>query len=151
MCSADAVIHLADDPDRGRGRAGIGDLEPALAAALQVSGVPRLIYASSIYAGRDASPYSRRKAAIEAFFAQMLGERAVGVRLVPVYDGSDRGSVGLLRRLARRGLPLPFGSARAPRHYLAVENAAALFEHLVSLSNEAWGRGRRRRVGRVRR
>ena len=138
--SADAVVHLADDPDRGGGRAGIGDLEPALAAAVQAVGVPRLIYASSIYAGRDASAYSRRKAAIEAFFAKTLGERAVGVRLVPVYDGSDRGSVGLLRRLVRRGLPLPFGSARAPRHYLAVENAAALFEHLVTLSDEAWGR-----------
>ena len=138
--SVDAVVHLADDPDRAGGRGGIGNLEPSLADALQAAEVPRLVYASSIYAGRDASPYSRRKAAIEAFFTQRLGDRAVGVRLVPVYDGSDRGSVGLLRRLVRRGVPLPFGSARAPRQYLAVENAAALFEHLVTLSDEAWVR-----------
>ena len=138
--SVDAVVHLADDPDRVGGRAETTELETAIAAALRDAGVPRLVYASSVYAGRDASAYSRRKAAIEVFFAGQLGDRAVGVRLVPVYDGSDRGSVGLLRKLVRRGVPLPFGAARAPRQYLAVENAAALFEHLVALANEDWTR-----------
>ncbi|MEL7445765.1 MAG: NAD-dependent epimerase/dehydratase family protein [Pseudomonadota bacterium] len=136
---AEAIIHLADNPDRAAGGAYPGrQFADSVARAATVASVPRIIHASSIYARLDtegqANAYGAAKREAESVLSEIVGSDAVILRLPPVYGPCAKGGVAMLSDLVRRGLPLPFGSAKAPRDYLALGNLTALLTALVETS-----------------
>jgi nucleoside-diphosphate-sugar epimerase len=140
----DAVIHSAglahamsgrpeDDYRAINTEATIG-----LARAAEKAGVRRFVFLSSIRAQSGPSAdrtlteedapaptdsYGRSKLAAEEGLAA-LGIDWVALRPVLVYGPGVQGNMAALVALARSPLPLPFGSLRAPRSVLAVENLA---------------------------
>ncbi len=140
----DAVIHSAglahamsgrpeDDYRAINTEATIG-----LARAAEKAGARRFVFLSSIRAQSGPSAdrtlteedapaptdsYGRSKLAAEEGLAA-LGIDWVALRPVLVYGPGVQGNMAALVALARSPLPLPFGSLRAPRSVLAVENLA---------------------------
>lgn len=134
----DVVIHLADQADR------TGAARPALLGhlldAAQAMDVRRVVYASSIFAKLPDTPrnwYGAAKRDGEQL-AAASALRTIGLRLPPVYGPQGQGSFDMLVRAIRRGIPLPFGRATAPRSYLSLRNAADLFWTVACADETAW-------------
>ncbi len=130
-CSdADLIVHLADNPERAEADSGSATLARSLVRAAVDESVPRVVFASSIYATFDergqASDYGAGKREAERIFADTPGVDTVVLRLPPVYGPGGKGGFALVTKLVRRGWPLPFGLARAKRAYLSRDNLAAL-------------------------
>lgn len=140
----DCVVHLADDPNRGKSRdprMGV-DIADALIEAMRQSGVKHAIVSSSVYArsadGAPLSSYGAGKVAIEQRFLSAPGIQPVVLRLPPVYGPGGRGGMATLAGLVRRRVPLPFGMARAPRAYLSRENLASLVLRMAASDEASW-------------
>jgi UDP-glucose 4-epimerase len=82
--------------------------------------------------------YGRSKLHAERLLAES-GAPWVGLRSVLVYGSGVRGNMAALARLARSGLPLPFGALRNRRSLLAVENLIAAIDAALR-SDAALGR-----------
>lgn len=139
---ASLVVHLADNPERAKGR-GTADgvqIVNALTGAMASTGTNRLVLMSSVYARIAPQPgsYGHAKAAIETALSGVFGPLRVVLRLPPVYGPGGRGGFAMLAKLAAKGLPLPFGLARAPRDYLARANLADLTVALAQADMDAW-------------
>lgn len=138
LAGCKAVIHLADNPNRRAEQLSTSeDLARSLAPAARAAGVDGLIFASSVYATEaekgTLSAYGQGKLSAERRFQEEPGLHALILRLPPVYGPGSKGAIALIARLVRRGIPLPFGAAKALRDYLHVENLTALVAHLVEL------------------
>ena len=57
-----------------------------------------------------------------------------------IYGPGARGNVGLLDRLARRGIPLPSGAISTKRSYLSVWNLCSAIESALLAETEVWDR-----------
>lgn len=139
---ADLVVHLADNPARAEGRSaemGVQLLE-ALISAMTEADTGRLVLTSSVYARIAPNPggYGHAKAAIEAALTGSMVPARVILRLPPVYGPGGGGGFATLAKLAAKGLPLPFGLARAPRDYLSRANLAQLIVALARAGDAAW-------------
>lgn len=140
----DCLIHLADNPDRTAPRsAEAGEkIARTLGAAMARSGTRRLVLASSVYArlAPDPGGYGYGKRLVERALLEAEDISTVILRLPPVYGPGARGGFAALAHLVRRGLPLPFRTAREPRAYLSRENLAALFVSMIGADDAAWMR-----------
>jgi nucleoside-diphosphate-sugar epimerase len=144
LAGIDAVVHGAGIAHAGPGLPEAlydrvncaATLDLAAAAAGRVG---RFVFLSSIRAQcgpsadhvlseaeepRPTDAYGRSKLAAERGLAG-LDLASVSLRPVVVYGPGVGGNVGLLLRLARTGLPLPFGALRARRSLLSIENLVA--------------------------
>lgn len=137
-----AIVHLADNPERTDGSSTSPDLARSVIRAAQSAGVPRIIFASSIYATFDeqckTSEYGAGKRESERLFAEADGADCVSLRLPPVYGPGGKGGFALVTKLVGTGLPLPFGMAHAKRAYLSRDNLAALVVALLNADNAAF-------------
>lgn len=120
------------------------DATAALAQAAAKAGA-RFIFLSSIRAQAGVSspvplkdgdppqpdgPYGEAKLAAERAIADECPNH-VNLRLAPLYGPGVKGNLATLFKLAKTGLPLPFGSLTAKRSLLAVETFANLIIHLL--------------------
>lgn len=141
---ADYVLHLADNPARQGGSSASEAVanSDALIAAAKAGNVKGCIVASSVYAGapeqQGASQYGETKRAIERCFLAARDLPTVILRLPPVYGPGGRGGFSVLAKLVRKRLPLPLGSATAPRAYLSRRNFAALIAAIVAADDIGW-------------
>lgn len=144
LSGAGYLLHLADSPARTHERSGEEALRNgvALIEAVRASGVKGIIVASSVYArmGTDGGPgsYGTVKRAVEDQFLAAPDLPTVILRLPPVYGPGGRGGLTALSRLVRKRLPLPLGTARAPRAYLSRRNLASLIIAAVNAGDDAW-------------
>lgn len=133
--AAATIVHLADNPERSDGESESPRLARAVAAAAVAAGVPRVVFASSIYATFDErgnrSAYGAGKRAAERLLFAAPGVDTVALRLPPVYGPGGKGGFALVTKLVGTGLPLPLGLARAPRAYLSRDNLASLIVALA--------------------
>lgn len=142
-CSgADLVVHLADNPERGDAGSGSAALARTVAEAAQHANVPRIVFASSIYASLDErgqrSDYGAGKREAERIFSEAAGVDAVSLRLPPVYGPGGKGGFAMVTKLVQRDWPLPFGLAKAKRAYLSRDNLAALIVALAQADDAAF-------------
>lgn len=146
---ADVIVHLADNPERTEQGSGSLALARSVSDAATAARVPRIVFASSIYAGREGarmSDYGAGKRAAEQLFTELPGAHSVKLRLPPVYGPGGKGGFALVTALVHRGWPLPLGLAKARRAYLSRSNLAALIvrlamlddERFVALSDKVW-------------
>lgn len=145
LAGCDAVIHLADNPDRRAGQVSTSEhLADALAFAASAAGVSRIVLASSVYASAaergEPSEYGEGKLKSERRLRAEQHLKTVILRLPPVYGAGSKGAVALVAGLVRRGIPVPFGAATMPRDYLYVGNLAALIARLVELPEHEFTR-----------
>lgn len=135
----ETIVHLADEAGRFE-QAPVASISTVLA---QIAGNRRVIFTSSIYARLDeegtASPYGRRKREQETVLLDHTD--CVALRLPPVYGEGCGGSFALLQQAVKRGIPLPFGQARALRSYLSVQNLTELIVTLATVDDGTWVRG----------
>jgi nucleoside-diphosphate-sugar epimerase len=148
----DAVIHSAGFAD---GMSGVPeddyrlvDTETTidLARAARRAGVRRFVFLSSVLAQsgstadavltetappRPADAYGRSKLAAERGLAE-LDLDWVSLRAALVYGPGVKGNMAQLMELARSPFPLPFGSIRARRSLLALENLLAAIETVLA-------------------
>lgn len=75
-------------------------------------------------------PYGEAKLAAEEAIRGRCADHVL-LRLAPLYGPGVKGNLASLFRLARWGVPLPFGALQAPRSLLAVTTLADLVVHLV--------------------
>ena len=116
-----------------------------LAQAAQRAGVRRFVFLSSIRAQcgpvsqhvlteemepQPTDAYGRSKLAAEQGLAG-LDLDWVALRPVLVYGPGVKGNMAELMRLARMRLPLPFGSLRARRSLLSVDNLGEAVHHVL--------------------
>lgn len=142
----DVVLHFADQADRKSYREeDVGTAAAALVAirtAAMRNGIRRIVAASSVYADRPDGPvdhYGRSKRLMEAAaVAPAPGPQAMVLRLPPLYGPGARGAVRHIARACRKGWPLPFALARAPRRFLSLDALADLCVHLVGLEDTAF-------------
>jgi nucleoside-diphosphate-sugar epimerase len=158
LCAGvDAVVHAAayahdDRADPAMILRTNRDATAALAKAAAAAGA-RFVFLSSIraQAGVTASaplhdddrpqpdgPYGEAKLAAEAAIAAFCAD-AVCLRLAPLYGPGVKGNLASLYRLARTGLPLPFGAIRAQRSLLSVETVAELVLTLLQKRRDLCG------------
>ena len=144
-----AVIHLADDPDRtSTDTSSSSKLAQNVARAAQEAGCQRMVFSSSIYAslqeqgGQSENAYGAGKLAAEealtSMFAQDKAPPHVALRLPPVYGPGSKGSVAILSALIAKGLPVPFGNAKALRDYLYVGNFSDLCLRLLTCDRDSF-------------
>ena len=152
LAGADAVIHSAglaqamsgvpeDDYRVANTEATIG-----LARAARRAGAKRFVFLSSIRAQcgptadtvqteavepKPSDAYGKSKLAAEYGLAE-LDIDWVSLRATLVYGPGVKGNMAQLMRLARLPVPLPFGSFRARRSLLAVENLLAAIEAVLA-------------------
>lgn len=132
------------------------DLSRDLATAVKTSAVHTIIHLSSVaalgtprelargvvddrYDGFPGSSYGRyKRAAEEALLKSSASDRlVVNLRMPLVFGPESRGSWGLLLRLVRSPLPLPFSRVRNRRSFLGIGNLAELIGRIL----EQVGRG----------
>ncbi|WP_414901956.1 NAD-dependent epimerase/dehydratase family protein [Sphingomonas flavalba] len=141
---ADIVLHLADNPERGRtdGDGAAAAMADALISAMRLAGTRRVIVASSVYAREvptgGSYPYARIKRTIENRFLAAGDLQSVILRLPPVYGAGGKGGFGQLASLVLKGLPLPFGGAGAKRAYLSRNNLVDLLAAICAADEAAW-------------
>ena len=150
---ADAVVHLAarahvlrdDSPDAGAAFRRVNvDGTRALCLAARSSGVPRIVFVSSIgvngsrtdgrpFVETDAPApvelYARSKWEAEEMLRGQTAETGVEtvvLRPALVYGPGVKGNFLRLLRLASSGLPLPLGSIRNRRNLVGVQNLCDL-------------------------
>lgn len=124
------------------------DATAALAAAAGQCGA-RFIFLSSIRAQagvtapkplseRDApqpdGPYGEAKLAAEEAIRASCADHVL-LRLAPLYGPGVKGNLASLFKLARMGVPLPFGALHAPRSLLDVTGLAQLIMQLLQARN----------------
>lgn len=110
------------------------------------AGIRHVLVGSSIAARiagtepRNARGYGREKSAADRIFLSLPRESHKVVLLRPpaVYGPGMRNSMGTLARLVDKGMPLPLGSATAPRHYISLHNLVTLMEAMVASDAAAW-------------
>jgi UDP-glucose 4-epimerase len=158
LCAGvDAVVHAAAyaHDDRADPAMILGtnrDATAALAKAAAVAGA-RFVFLSSIRAQAGVTapaplrdddrpqpdgPYGEAKLAAEAAIAEFCAEH-VCLRLAPLYGPGVKGNLASLYRLARTGVPLPFGGLRAQRSLLSVETVAELVLTLLQKRRDLCG------------
>jgi nucleoside-diphosphate-sugar epimerase len=150
----DAVVHLAARVHVMRDNAGgaaefqrtntAGTLQLARAAA--AAGARRFVFVSSIKVNGEATidqpfraddeprpqdEYGRSKLAAERGLRDLAGIETVVIRPPLVHGRGARGNLGRLCRLARSGLPMPFGAIRNRRDLVGVANLASLIERCL--------------------
>lgn len=143
----DVVVHLAgiahrSDADTDLYDRAIRQATAQLASACRDRNVKRLIFMSSIGAqtgsaadhvvteADDPKPvtaYDRAKLAAEKAI-RISGVSFTILRPVIVYGAPAKGNVASLLRIARLPVPLPFGSFRNRRSFLAIENLMEAIE-----------------------
>jgi UDP-glucose 4-epimerase len=164
LAGADAVVHLAARVHRsGEEHAdqlyhGVnvdGTLHLARCAA--AAGVHQFVFVSSILVngrsneGRGAfsetdvltprGVYGRSKAAAELGLQAMAtdgGMRITVVRPPLVYGAGAKGNFRLLAQAVARGIPLPFGSIRNRRAFLAVENLSSFIAERLAHADKGY-------------
>lgn len=139
----DFLLHLADDPRRDSARSAFEAVEvaDALISVSQEVSLRGLIIASSVYARMNIpsdTSYGAGKRAAEQRFLREIGVPVVILRLPPVYGPDGKGGISTLSRLVRRGIPLPFGLANAPRNYLSRQNLGSLVENMITAPRSSW-------------
>lgn len=110
------------------------------------AGIRRVIVMSSIAAklAQNDQPGARRYgveklAADDIFLGRLKDEREIVVLRPPaIYGPGMQNSLTVLARLIRRGLPIPLGSATAPRHYMSIRNLCDLVETIIRSSDDRW-------------
>lgn len=137
------VLHLADNPDRNETRSAEEALRvcDALIEAIRSNAVEGLIFASSVYARsakHGAASYGAVKRAMEDRFQAASDISTVILRLPPVYGPGGKGGLAMLARLAGKNVPLPLGSAKAPRAYLSRNNLSSLVLAMVKSDSGSW-------------
>ncbi len=75
-------------------------------------------------------PYGEAKLQAEAAIRAACPDHVI-LRLAPLYGPGVKGNLATLFRLARKGVPLPFGALHAQRSLLAVETLANLITRLL--------------------
>lgn len=135
------------------------NVEATLALARQAvaAGVPRLVFVSSIGVNgshnlgrpfrhddtpQPDTPYTASKWEAEqglAALARETGLRVLVVRPPMVYGPQAPGNFALLVRLVRKGWPLPLGSLRAARSFVALDNLVDLITTLATAPQAASG------------
>ena len=144
----ECVLHLADRATRAA--AGFANSDSprermeAICAAMRISGIQNLVYASTVYArlfeeGVE-NHYGRQKLDAERVALASDDIRPIILRLLPVYGEGGGGGFATLQALVRKGLPLPFGRFDKKRDYLWVLNLADLVRTILSLDDESWSR-----------
>jgi len=110
------------------------------------TGIRRVLVMSSIAARiAETAPRSARRYGMEKYRADKVflglpreSHDVVLLRPPAVYGPGMRNSMGMLARLVGRGMPLPLGSAKAPRHYVSLRNLVSLVEAIVASDGPAW-------------
>lgn len=146
---SDVFIHLAatlrptaNDPSQSQTAAMARNVSRFVAEAE----IPRILVLGSVAASvaeRDpdrARRYGIEKLTADRLFLETLGERHRVVILRPpaVYGPGMRGSLAMLAKAVHKGLPLPLGSALAPRHYLSIGNLCDLVETMLGSDDDCW-------------
>ena len=153
------VVHLAglahisgsslSDPEQAF-HAANADLTARLAERARDGGAQRFVFLSSLAAitpnaraeaitddTRETAdtPYGRSKAQAEAELERIAGDALVWVALrPPLVVGPDaQGNWTLLQKLAASGLPLPFASARAMRHFVSRDTVCEAILHILAM------------------
>jgi nucleoside-diphosphate-sugar epimerase len=129
----------------------------SLARAAASAGVQRFIFVSSIgvsgsrsgdhaFRAEDPpqpdSPYAQSKWEAEQALVQLQSATGMTVLLVRppmIYGSAAPGNFALLARLVAKGWPLPLGGLRAPRSFVALDNAVDLLTHMLSHPNPPGG------------
>lgn len=158
LCTGmDAIVHAAayahdDRADPAMILRTNRDATAALARASAKAGA-RLIFLSSIRAQagvmasaplreddlpRPDGPYGEAKRAAEIAIAELCPNH-VSLRLAPLYGPGVKGNLATLFRLARMGVPLPFGALTAQRSLLSVETVAELVATLLQTRRDLCG------------
>ena len=158
MCEGvDAVIHAAayahdDKADPAMIFRVNRDATAALAQAAAKTGA-RFIFLSSIRAQAGITspvplkdgdppqpdgPYGEAKLAAERAIAEACANH-IHLRLAPLYGQGVKGNLATLFKLAKTGLPLPFGSLTAKRSLLSVETLSQLIVRLLSAAPDLCG------------
>ena len=160
----DVVIHCAGPAHVSRSekdlaRSIITQATTRLAKAASKVGVKRFIFMSSAHVmgqsspegqplceqdqSRPATTYASAKLEAELEGQEIASSSAmdwVALRPPMVYGPHCPGNFSRLVRLVKTGLPLPLGSATAPRSFIGVDNltsaASAVVEHSDALQNE---------------
>ena len=83
-------------------------------------------------------PYGEAKLAAERIIADTCPNH-LNLRLAPLYGPGVKGNLATLFKLAKTGIPLPFGSLTAKRSLLAVETLAHLIIHLLKQAPDVKG------------
>jgi len=151
----EAVVHLAARVHVMRDHAGgaaefrrtntEGTLQLARAAA--AAGARRFVYLSTIKVNGEATtgrpfraddppdatdPYSQSKLAAETGLVAMSGLEPVIIRPPLVHGPGAKGNLARFCRLARSGMPVPFGAIENRRDLVGVANLASLVERCIT-------------------
>lgn len=110
------------------------------------AGLPRLLVLSSIAASVAArNPANRRHYGVEKLAADEIfleqadqGRHVIILRPPAVYGPGMQNSMATLAGMIRKGVPIPLGSATAPRHYISIYNLCDLIETIVSSDDTRW-------------
>ena len=153
FAGVDTLVHLAAhvQPDAKAGPTAIED-SPTVRIARTVgerataAGIPRILSLSSIAAqiAQDTPTHARaygieKLKADEVLAASIDPARSlVTLRPPAVYGPDAKNSLATLVTLVRKGLPLPFANARAPRDYIARENLVSLLVAMTMAPSSAW-------------
>lgn len=150
----EAIIHLAalahsDHPDNALLEQVNFDLPLALADAALEAGVKRFIFVSSILAiagnsgvlttdmpHAPVTAFGAAKARAEGALLKKPGIEVVIARAPLVYSPQGRGNIARLKKLAQRGIPLPFGAIRNKRTMVSRENMVDGLIHLLEAPSE---------------
>ncbi len=157
LAGADAIVHCAaiahigPSVPHGAYMAVNRDAAARLAEAAAAAGIGRFVFLSSIRAQcgatsdavqtertipEPAEGYGRSKLQAEELILNAL-PRAVILRPSLVVGRNPKGHLATLIRLARLGLPLPFGSLDAPQAMVALDALVDAVE--LALAHEAMG------------
>lgn len=151
----DAVVHLAARVHVMRDHAGGAEefrranteATIRLGRATVEAGVCRFVFMSTIKVNGEATidrpfcpndgplptdGYARSKHAAEEGLRNLAGLETVVIRPPLVYGPGAKGNLARLCRLARAGLPVPFGAVRNRRDLVGVANLADLVTRCVS-------------------
>lgn len=153
--NTDVVVHLAGHATSKNS----GPIEESLnvrmarvvVARAREAGVPKVLVLSSIAATvlekhpDLARRYGEEKLAADKVFLANLEreQRLVIVRPPAVYGPGMGGALATLSKIIAKGLPLPFGQARAPRNYMSVYNLISLLDTIIGAPDMAWARANR--------
>ncbi len=149
----DCVVHLSAittsrASERDLRRANI-DLAKKTALKAAAAGVKRFVFISSLHvhgkaAGAPVGPtspfkcdnaYGRSKAEAETALAAIAVDTGLELTIVRppmVYGPGSKGSFSLLAKLVRTELPLPLGTANAPRSFCSISNVVSAVRHVIA-------------------
>jgi UDP-glucose 4-epimerase len=146
---ADMIVHLAghvmvrgagSDEDSWNVRAA-----RTMALRAREAGIPKVLVLRSIAATVvEREPHLARRYGLEKLAAdQAIGatlgadQRVIFIRPPAVYGPGMSGALATLAELIRRGAPIPFGAARAPRNYISIGNLVRLLDQIAGAPDAA--------------